>query len=102
MHKLHFESLRSHVLAHLQVVLVDHLNRDVNSLTSLLKLHAHLIDTINDALAALLFNETFDYCCYEGLLNTYVQIELLSIQFIEVVAKRNFYLLLLQLEECAD
>lgn len=52
-HEFRFEGFYSHLLAHCQVVLIDHLDCDMDRFTSLLEFDAHLVDTIDDALAPL-------------------------------------------------
>ena len=53
MHHLDLEGLLRQLLAHGEVVLVDHFNRDVDCLSGLLKLYAHFVDAVDDALAPL-------------------------------------------------
>ena len=52
-HKLILVVLRRHNLAHSEIILVYYLNRNVNSLSRLLELASHLVDSIDDALASL-------------------------------------------------
>ena len=51
-HELHFKLLGRHLLAHGQVVAVDQIDGNVDSLTCLLELHAHLVYAIDNFLPA--------------------------------------------------
>lgn len=53
MHKLLFEDMTRVQLAHLQVVLVDNLYRDMDCFSRLLKFYTHFVDTVDDSFAAL-------------------------------------------------
>ena len=57
------ELLESEDLAHLEVVLVDQLNRDVDCLSSLLELDAHFVDSIYNSFSALRKEVELDSLC---------------------------------------
>ena len=52
-HKLGFQDPVGHLLAHLEVEVVNHLNCKMNGLTSLSEFDSHFIDTIYNSLASL-------------------------------------------------
>ena len=52
-HEFGFKSFGAHFLAGGQVVLIDHFYRDVDGLPCLSELDAHLVDSVNNALASL-------------------------------------------------
>lgn len=53
MHHFYLESFLRQLLAHSEVILIDHLNGNMNRLPRLLKLYAHLVNSVYDPLAPL-------------------------------------------------
>ena len=52
-HEFGFKCLLTRLLAHLHVVWIDHLNGDMDGLSWLLKLDAHLVHSVDDAFTTL-------------------------------------------------
>lgn len=62
--QLCLKCLYCHLLTHFEIVVVDDLDGDVDGLPGLSELDAHLVDTVDDALAALFtVTGTFNESC---------------------------------------